>query len=437
MEREESRVRLFDLVMSLSTAYDLVSPAVANHGKRVAYIALCLAREIGLPHQDLHNLALAGALHDIGALGLQARLDLLQFELEDPGDHAERGYLFMSRSRLLGGTALTIRYHHQPWADGAGAMVEHITVPLSSHILHLADRIDVTVLRHVHPLSQVGIVVKKIVAGRGSLFVPHLVDAFEVLAQRESFWLDIVSPAIDRVLERQVAEMHTELSMDELLDLAQLFSHIVDFKSPYTSTHSAGVAASAEALAQLIGFSPANLKQMRIAGYLHDLGKLAVPGEILEKPDALTASEFDVIRTHAYYTRRILETIPALAVITEWAASHHERLDGAGYPNHTGSSEILLGERILSVADVFTALAEDRPYRPGMDREQLLEVLHSMVLEKKLDSALVDLLSANFSDVNGKRIAEQNLAAQEYAAVEEAMRLNAIHQQQAPTPDDG
>jgi HD-GYP domain-containing protein (c-di-GMP phosphodiesterase class II) len=431
MDSVESHVRLFDLVMSLSTAADLVSPAVANHGKRVAYIALCLARQVGLPAQDLHDLALAGALHDIGALGLQERMDLLQFELEDPGDHAERGYLFLSRSRLLGGIALTVRYHHQIWGHGAGVKADGIDVPALSHILHLADRIDVAILRHVHPLSQVGIVIKKVVAGRDSCFAPYLVDAFEELAKKESFWLDIVSPTLDRVLERQVAEVHTQLNLDDLLDLAQLFSHIVDFKSPFTSTHSAGVAASAEALAKLIGFEPANLKQMRIAGYLHDLGKLAVPGEILEKPEALTKDEFDIIRCHTYYTRRILETIPALAMITEWAASHHERLDGEGYPDHASSDELILGSRIVSVADVFTALAEDRPYRPGMPREQLMAILHSMVFERKLDPALVDLLSTNFDEVNGKRLAAQELAAKEYLAVQVTLRQNAIIKRQA------
>lgn len=422
MENVESHVRLFDLVMSLSTAADLVSPAVANHGKRVAYIALCLARQLNLPAHELHDLALSGALHDIGALGLQERLDLLQFDIDDPGDHAERGYLFLSRSRLLGGTALTIRYHHQPWNDGAGTMVNGVAVPFASHILHLADRVDVSMQRHVHPLSQAAIVVKKIEAGRGLMFVPEIADALCAIAQRESFWLDIASPAIDRVLDRMVSNLHTLLSVDDLLDLAQLFSHIVDFKSPFTSTHSAGVAASAEALAQLVGFTPLLLKQMRIAGFLHDLGKLAVPGEILEKPELLTRTEFDIIRSHTYYTRRILENIPALNLITEWASSHHERLDGGGYPDHANAETLQLGARIVSVADVFTALAEDRPYRPGMQREQLLDIMHSMVGERKLDHALVDLLSTYFDEVNSKRIAVQQQAVKEYEAVQETLR---------------
>jgi HD-GYP domain-containing protein (c-di-GMP phosphodiesterase class II) len=421
MPGKESHVRLFDLIMSLSTASDLVSPAVANHGKRVAYIALCIATELGLPLQERYDLLLAGALHDIGALALQERMDLLQFEAEDTGNHAELGYLFLSRSHLLSSVALIVRYHHQHWNDGAGAQVDGITVPPASHILHLADRIDVAVLKHVHPLSQVGIAVRKIASGRNTMFAPDLVDAFERLATREYFWLDIVSPTIDRVLDKSMIGAHINLNEDELVDLAQTFSHIVDFKSPFTSTHSAGVAASAVSLATLAGFSQSELKQMRIAGYLHDLGKLAVPAEILEKPEALSTAEYDVIRSHTYYTRRILEAMPELELIIEWAASHHERLDGGGYPYHHGSTDLPLGARIVAVADVFTALAEDRPYRAGMTHDETLGILDRMVAEGKLDQMLVDLLRRNYDTVNSQRIETQGLAAKEYSGVVEAL----------------
>lgn len=432
MGSTNAKMRLIDLVMSLSTATDLVSPAIANHGKRVAYIAMCLAAETGLSLNEQHEIVLAGALHDVGALALKERMDLLQFEAQDVGDHAELGFLFLSRSSLMAGIALAVRYHHQHWDDGAGAQVDGVVVPRGSHYLHLADRIDVAVLRHVHPLSQVNLVMRKISAQSGSMFDPELVALFERVAEKESFWLDLVSPSIERILEKRMAAANVELDQAALLDLSKLFSHIIDFKSPFTSTHSAGVSIVAETLARLAGFSHFECQQMRIAGYLHDIGKLSIPTEILEKTSSLSSDEFDKIRSHTYYTRRILESIPAFEVITEWASSHHERLDGHGYPYHHAGQELSLGARIVAVADVFSALTEDRPYRGGLPRNGVLGIMDPMVSAGKLDTAVVDLLRSYYDDVNEQRIGAQEQAAAEYHSIVELLKLK--HGQSSARP---
>lgn len=414
MPEPARQFRLFDLVLALSTATDMISPAVANHGKRVAYIAFSLAREAGLPEAEQHELLLAGIVHDIGALALQERLDLLRFDAANAGSHAELGYLFLSRSPRLRRVAELLRFHHQDWAEGAGAVVDGVELPLGCHLLRLADRLDALVFRNEHPLGRVTEITARICERRGSLFHPGLVDAFVRLAEREYFWLDIVSPAPDAVLNRIMRDVPPELDLEGLLEIAVLCSHVIDFKSAFTSTHSAGVAASAAALARLASFSATECRSMLIAGYLHDLGKVAVPSEVLDKPSGLTADEYGVIRSHTYYTRRILEAIPGLGVITDWAASHHERLDGAGYPYHSADGEISLGARLLAVADVFTALTEDRPYRNGMPGRLALDVLTRMAEEGRLDPGAVKLLTANYVSVNDARREAQKSAAVEY-----------------------
>lgn len=416
MQSRQRRVRLFDLMLALSTATDMISPVVANHGKRVAYIAYRIAEESGLPPAEQQEILLAGIVHDIGALALKERLDLLEFEAVDPGTHAELGYLFLSRSSRLSAVAQLVRYHHQQWKDGAGATADGVIVPLGGHLLHLADRIDTAVFRKLQPLGQVEEIVAKIRARRGSMFMPRFVEAFERLAALEYFWLDIVSPAPDEILRRLMQDVHPELDQDAVLELAILFSHIIDFKSSFTSTHSAGVAASAEALARLAGFSQTECRMMLIAGYLHDLGKLSVPSEVLDKPTELTADEYGVIRSHTYYTRRILESIPELETITDWAASHHERLNGEGYPLHSFGPDLSLGARIVAVADVFTALAEDRPYRQGLPPAEVLEIIERMVDGNRLDGTVLALLRSSYDAVNERRSAAQRQAAEDYRA---------------------
>src|SRR5208337_2538002 len=102
-----------------------------------------------------------------------------------------------------------------------------------------------------------------------------------------------------------------------------------------------------------------------IAGLLHDIGKLSVPEDILEKPAPLDCSEVNKIKAHSFMTHRILENIGSLDKITQWASLHHERLNGTGYPYHYGKEKLPVGARIIAVADVFTALTENRPYRKG------------------------------------------------------------------------
>ncbi|MEW6718349.1 MAG: HD domain-containing phosphohydrolase [Chloroflexota bacterium] len=411
---KEPQISLFDLIVSLSNAVDLVSSSIVDHQKRVAYIAFSIGQELGLPKEQQKELVLAGALHDVGALSLRERLDTLRFEFDNPYKHAELGYLLLQKFEPLSNLSLLVRYHHIPWNDGAGQEFEGKQVPMYSHLLHLAYRIEVLINKDQEVLSQVKAISDKINAFSGKLFMPSLVEAFLSLAPKEHFWLDAVSPTIDSILSTNVRLATLELGMEDLLDLTRLFSHIIDFRSRFTSTHSSGVVASAEALARFARFSERECKMMRVAGHLHDLGKLAVPREILDKPAKLTEEEFNVMRSHAFHTYRILEPIRDLEVINAWGSFHHERIDGNGYPFHHKGQDLALGSRIMAVADVFTAITEDRPYREGMSNDKALKVLRQMVEDSALDPYVVSLLENNFDEIGSLRRAAQEASAKEY-----------------------
>lgn len=414
----EVRIPLLDLVTCLSTAMDLVSPAVVNHHKRVAYIALNIAAELGLSTEEQNNLLLAGLLHDSGALSLKDRLDTLHFELEfearDPHDHAYLGYLLLKRFEPLSNVALLVRYHHVFWNEGSSPEVEEGQVPIGSHVLHLADRVAILINRQKEILGQVKGICQRIEKHSGKMFAPHLVEVFKSLVSKEYFWLDTVSPSLSPIFSRRLGIPTIELGLEGLLNLGKLFCQIIDFRSRFTATHSSGVTASAEALARLAGFSERECRTMKIAGYLHDLGKLAVPAEILEKPAKLTDDEFNIIKCHTFHTYRILETISDLDVINTWASFHHERLDGKGYPFHHRGEDLSLGSRIMAVADVFTAITENRPYRKGMASDRALQILRQMVEDSKLDLNVVSILSRHFDEVNSIRRAAQETASKEY-----------------------
>ena len=186
--------------------------------------------------------------------------------------------------------------------------------------------------------------------------------------------------------------------MDDVIAIANIFATIIDRTSKFTATHSRNVAQMAVFLAKQQAFSHDDLKIMEISGLLHDLGKLAVPNNILEKPAALTTEEFSIIKQHTYYTYRILQQIDGFDTIAQWAAYHHETLDGKGYPFRLKESEISVGSRIVAVADVFVALTENRPYRNKMEVNKVENIIMDMVKQKKLDNDIVSLLFDNRQD---------------------------------------
>ncbi|MBO8158141.1 HD domain-containing phosphohydrolase [Thermosyntropha sp.] len=411
---DRPQVELLDILLGFSEALDLVDHAVANHHMQVAYIAYSIADKLGYSHEDKRQIVMAGALHDIGAISIQERLLALKFEDYLTHKHAEVGYLFLRQFAPLQFAAEIIRYHHVPWMGGKGRKVFNFEVPEESHIIHLADRIAVLIKNPACILEEKENICSKIKHYRGIAFVPEHVDAFLELAECEYFWLDVVSNQIPLILKRYLSPAVIDLSLNQLQDFARLFSRIVDFRSPLNASHSSGVALIAERLAEKAGFSDTECKLMRVAGYLHDLGKIAVPVEILEKPGKLSPQEFLVIKRHPYYTYSILSKIESLTIINKWASFHHERLDGRGYPFHLKEKDLPIGSQIMAVADVFTAVCEDRPYRQGMNKKEVLGILEKMALDKAINGDIVNFIKDDFDMLNDERKSMQKESLRDY-----------------------
>ena len=404
-----------DILKAFSQSFDLVSPALVGHHEQVAYIAVRIGEELGMKGHDLLDLQMAALVHDVGALQLnnEDRVKLLSFETENV-DHAEAGFMLLRIFRVFKKIANIVRYHHLHWKNDAKIKEGGHEVPLSSHIIHLADRVAVTINRQQEILSQAEKIRTLIFAESGRQFNPEHVEAFQTLADREYFWLDMVRPSPVDVLEEALPGEAVRLSSADLLDLSQVFAQLIDFRSNFTATHSAGVAAVAEWLAKLAGFNSQECIHMRIAANLHDLGKLAIPTDILEKTSALSNQEFNVVKSHTYHSFRILSRIPALTTINEWSSFHHERLDGLGYPFHLPEDRLSLGSKIMAIADVFTAITEDRPYRKGMTLSEALAVLDEMALDGALHGPTIQLLKLNIDDLIAARSKAQEAASQRY-----------------------
>ncbi len=168
------------------------------------------------------------------------------------------------------------------------------------------------------------------------------------------------------------------------------FARAVDAKSPFTKGHSDRVTAYAIALADALGLSDDDKQKLWRGGNLHDIGKISIPDAILDKPAKLTADEFEVIKQHPLAGVRMIEPYQSLRDTLPVIRWHHERLDGRGYPDGLRGDEIPPLVRIVSVADVYDALANDRPYRPALAHDECLGIMRTSATGGGLDPALVE-----------------------------------------------
>lgn len=407
-------INLFDVLECLTRAEDIVSPKLVNHHQQVAYLSFRIGQNMNLSPQQQKNMFIAALIHDIGALSVQEKLELVEDEPVHINSHGFRGAKLLEGFRPLQEAAKIIKFHHQKYDGGKGLKYGDETVPIESHIIHLADRVCTKFNFRHDILSQVPRIIEDIEKQVDSYFAPEIFEAFAALAKLEFVWFDLGSKApMDKLPKSSMLDYHA-LGVDDFADLARIFSHIIDFRSRFTASHSAGVAKSAECLARLMGFSPEECKRMLIAGYLHDLGKLIIDEKILEKPGKLNEYEYNLMRIHTYYTYHLLNTIPQIGDIKEWAAYHHEKLNGNGYPFHIKGENLPLGSRIMAVADIFTAIVEDRPYRKGMTDAEAIAVLTSGVQRGELDGKVVSVLVDNFTQVREQCMLEQSQAIQRY-----------------------
>jgi HD-GYP domain-containing protein (c-di-GMP phosphodiesterase class II) len=233
-------------------------------------------------------------------------------------------------------------------------------------------------------------------------FDPALVDALADIERDDPFWATLDSAAVAAV---EPADRVLVADDDGLDRIAEAFARVVDAKSPYTGRHSEGVAEIAVALGARLGLDADELRTLRRAGLLHDLGKLAISNLILDKPGKLTEEEWAAMREHPALSERILAGVPAFEAIARIAGNHHERLDGSGYPRSRTGLGLDLLSRILCVADVAEALSADRPYRGRLDTETVLEIM-GRDAGTKLDATVFAALEDYLPERQAARTAE-------------------------------
>ena len=429
-------IRLSEVLAALSRALDLTEGQALGHSVRSCMIGMRLADEIGLDEGTRTALYYGLLLKDAGCSSNAARMSAM-FGADDRQvkprmklvDWHQRARLAVHTAFAVGtgqsigkrlsyflgiartpnmtreivqircdrgaeialglgfpeATADTIRSLDEHWnGQGYPRSLRGDAIPLLARIANLAQVVD------VH-LREYGVAAAIRVARQrsGKWFDPALVKRLVSWERDAAFWQQLDDPELaQRVIGIEPTVDPRRLAEDDLDMVARSFAEIIDAKSPYTFRHSANVADFATGIGAQLGFDEVAQRRMRRAGLLHDIGKLGVSNQILDKPGKLTPEERAEVERHPLHTWEILLRVPAFADFAWMAALHHEKLDGSGYPWKIDARGLDLPARVLAVADIYEALVADRPYRAGMAPEQALGILHSEAATKLCPDAI-------------------------------------------------
>jgi HD-GYP domain-containing protein (c-di-GMP phosphodiesterase class II) len=390
------------VVHNLADALDLVGVDDVGHGKRVAIMTAECARTEGCPEPEVAFLFDLGMLHDIGVSSTEVHRCLVeQFDWEGSQEHCVRGQALLAEFRPLARMAEAVRYHHTRWDRLHEAAVRPEVARQANRVL-LADRVDAlsapchkdgSLLLHAPEVRE------QIRARAGTYFAPDLVELFLDTSRSEAFWLLLEDRSREEYLHDRLEQGESYAAAPEdLRQIADIFARIVDAKSPFTAQHSEGVAGLSRFLGERVGIGAENCDKLEVAGLLHDLGKLHVRDAILDKPGRLDPRERLEINRHSFETYQILHRIPGFEEIARWAAYHHEEPGGTGYPWHLAEETLPKEARVLRVADIFQAMVQDRPYRRGLDADEVLAFMSDLVAQGRIEE---EILSAARDDMPG------------------------------------
>lgn len=406
--------QLNQFLLAVSDCLDFVEidilGATSNHSKRVAYISLLLAEEFGMDENERYDLCSYAILHDNGlcqeVVNDEAKHDAPQHKrtnLETYRVHCQYGEENVRRYPFLTGQQDIIRYHHENY-DGSGYFgIKGEDIPLMAQIITLADTVDNMFHFEKSDVENRTAIKAFINKNEGRYYSPEMVAAFKKVSAPTAFWLNLQEPYLYTELEAKTPSHALELSLDEIYEITNVFSKIVDSKSVFTARHSSGLEEKTEVMSDFYGFDDTKKKGMMIAATLHDLGKLAISNAILDKPGKLDEAEMETMRSHTYYTAKALQQIDGFERISKWAANHHEKLDGSGYPFGYDAAVLGFEERLMGCLDMYQALTEDRPYREGMGHERALSILREQAQRGFIDGQIVDDIANVFHGQSSTR----------------------------------
>ena len=373
----------------ISNMLKMQNPKLLDHGSRVGYLVAKMLEVQGKSQKEILDSYILGLLHDIGAYKTEEIDKLVQFETERVYDHSIYGYLIMKVSEVMEDKVEAILHHHTPWEQLKQMNVKNSQL---ANLIFLADRAEIY-LRTQNKCISAEILEK------ANCFSKENIELFCEADKKYDFQKRLLDGSYINDTEKYLYQ--AEFTEDELKKLIRMVAFLIDFRSESTVTHTITMVSAAVALAELMNLDKQQLDEIYTGAYIHDLGKVAIPLEVLEKPGRLDYDEMEVMKTHIILTGNIIGGHVSDNVY-KIAMRHHEKLDGNGCPYEVKEEDMSEAEEIVAVADIFSALTGKRSYKDSMPKEKVVSIMQQMADNHQISGEIVKLLVDNYETVEQK-----------------------------------
>ena len=387
------KIAMEKLCMVFSRAFDVIENeqlgASENHSLRVAVLCIAMGKKLGYDDDTLSAIATCAMFHDCALTEYHLSLEEGDEQEINMILHCKKGQEHVSWLPFKTNIDKFILYHHER-GDGSGpyGKKEH-EIPMEAAIIAAADAVDADF--HLQFISAGELPeLHDIVASAPNEYSTEAAIKLLLDVLDEDMLEQLSDESIYQTIERVLPSWEVELSDPKVLFIGEFIARVIDYKSVYTHLHTSQIANRAWIMSGYYGYGPEEQNALFLAASLHDIGKISTPTEILEKPGRLDEEEFFVIKQHVKNTLDWLSTIPNFDKIRHWAADHHEKLDGTGYPRGITDSALEFNVRLITCLDIYQALGEPRPYHKPRTHEETMKILGEMSEKGYVDPVIVD-----------------------------------------------
>jgi putative nucleotidyltransferase with HDIG domain len=391
MKKEASMQLLSNkkVINIMKKALNYVDPRLMDHGKRVAYLLYKVLKPQKLfDDKQLRDVCILAMLHDVGAYKTEEIDKLVIFETRDIWEHSIYGYLFLKYFSPLRELSPAILFHHAGCKDIN--RLENPVHRILAQLMSLCDRADIFALNNGNNASFRDYINKN----RNIKYRDDIADMF--LSSGNN--IDGIFDKVGSDSDFNNFFYNTPLSREEVSGYIEMIIFSIDFRSSQTVIHTVATACIAGVLAGLLGVSNDDIKKIKTGAMLHDIGKIGIPVHILESTGKLNDTDMGIMRGHVEISEKILEG-NVDDEIKYIAVKHHEKLDGSGYHKKLGSDEIAFFDRIVAVADIFSALCGSRSYKNAFSKERVVGILSDMSGKNLIDPKITSTAIENYEDI--------------------------------------
>ena len=386
-------IGIIDIIKIKRAILKNIDKDLLSHGLETAYITCMIAEELEYTNKEIYYLSIGSFLHDIGAYKTEELNNIKQFEIADTGRHSVYGYVLLDQNKMMKDIAPAILYHHHSYKEKDN-YIDGVEIPEEAFLIGLSDKISMfcNILKYDKDK------VKKYIYNMNmDSFHPKHVEVLYKLIEDKNLIENIASSNYEEYLFNIIKNI--KMDIEKIKEYLIFLPISIDFFSFETSLHTVSVSAMTKKICEKLSISETYKDKIELGAYLHDLGKVCTPREILEKEGKLTVDEFKTMKRHVVYSKEILEEAGINEELISLACNHHEKLDGSGYPNGLNENQLTLGDRIISVSDIFCALIEKRHYKKAFSKDEVLEILHDMVNLKYIDETIVNIIEKNYEEI--------------------------------------